>query len=114
MAATSATCQGIWIRRLLNEITGSKISPATLYVDNKSALALMKNPMFHGRSKHIDTRFHFIRERIKKGDIILKHVSSQEQWADFLTKSMSKIKFEEMRDQLGVKHITPSGLGGKY
>nr|GEU68731.1 putative reverse transcriptase domain-containing protein [Tanacetum cinerariifolium] len=60
MAATMEACQGIWLRRLLSEITGQNISPATLLVDNRSSLDLMKNPVFHRRSKHIDIRFHFI------------------------------------------------------
>ncbi|KAI3510533.1 hypothetical protein L1887_17599 [Cichorium endivia] len=105
MAATSATCQGIWIRRLLIELTGKTVSPVVLYVDNKSAIELMKNPVFHGRSKHIDTRFHFIRECVENGDILVKHVSTNKQKADILTKSMARNKFEEMRNLLGVKRI---------
>ncbi|XP_023755973.2 uncharacterized mitochondrial protein AtMg00810-like [Lactuca sativa] len=61
MATTMTACQGIWLRRLLSSITCQNIPPVTMYVDNKSALELMKNPVFHGRSKHIDIRFHFIR-----------------------------------------------------
>ncbi|GJT47211.1 zinc finger, CCHC-type containing protein [Tanacetum coccineum] len=67
MAATTATCQAIWIKRLLSEITGREIKPPVLFIDNKSALDLAKNPVFHGRSKHIDTKFHFIRECVEKG-----------------------------------------------
>lgn len=81
--------------------TWSKI----LCVDNKSALELMKNPVFHGRSKHIDTRFHFIRECVERGDIVVEYVSTQEQRADILTKSLGNIKFDELRDNLGVKNI---------
>lgn len=66
MAATNATCQGITIRRLLNELTGKKISPTTLHEENNSMVDLMKNLVFHGRSKHIDTKYHFIRECIEK------------------------------------------------
>lgn len=113
MAATSATCQGIWIRRLLGVLTEKIISPMVLYVDNKSALDLMKNPVFHGRSKHIDTRFHFIRECVERGDVVVRHVGTKEQRADILTKSMSRVKFEEMRKLLGVKEVKSSGLGGK-
>ena len=69
MAATMAACQGIWLRRLLSEITCQKVPPVEMKVDNKSSLDLMKNPVFHGRSKHIDIRFHFIRECIDNGDI---------------------------------------------
>lgn len=113
MAATMATCQAIWIRRLLAEITGHAVEPAILHVDNKSALDLMKNPVFHGRSKHIDTRFHFIRECVENGEVTVVFVSSKEQRADILTKSMAKMKHKEMRELIGVKQITNSGLGGE-
>lgn len=78
MVTTLAACQGIWLRRLTSEITGQKVPPVKLLVDNKSALELMKNPVFHGRSKHIDIRFHFIRECVENGDIIVTHVDSKE------------------------------------
>ena len=53
MAATMVACQGIWLRRLISEITGQKVPPVTMMVDNRSSLDLMKNPVFHGRSKHL-------------------------------------------------------------
>lgn len=59
--------------------------------------------VFHGRSKHIDIRYHFIRECVERGEIILKHISREEQCADILTKALSIIKFEKMRRLLGVK-----------
>lgn len=75
MEATTTACQGIWLRRLLSQITCQNIPPVTMYVDNKSALELMKNPVFHGRSKHIDIRFHFIRECVENGEITVTHIS---------------------------------------
>ena len=62
MAATAAACHVLWLRSLLAEIIGAEPKPVKMFVDNKSAIALMKNPVFHGRSKHVDIRFHFIRE----------------------------------------------------
>lgn len=103
MAATAAACQAIWLRKLLTQITGRIIGPVTLFIDNKSALDLAKNPVFHGRSKHIDIRYHFIRECVEKGEIIVKHVRTDEQRADLLTKALSTVKFERMRKLLGVK-----------
>nr|GEY57559.1 uncharacterized mitochondrial protein AtMg00810-like [Tanacetum cinerariifolium] len=106
MAATMAACQGIWLCRLLTEITGQKVPPVTLFVDNRSALDLMKNPVFHGRSKHINIRYHFIRECVENGEIIVNHVCGTKQKADILTKTMARVKHEEMRDLIGVKAIT--------
>lgn len=53
-----------------------------IYVDNKSKIDLSKNPVFYGRSKYIDIRFHFIRDCIERGDILVKHIKTREQKAD--------------------------------
>lgn len=94
------------MRGLLEKISGQKIGPVILHVDNKSAIELMKNPVLHGRSKHIDVRFHFIRECIESGKLIVKHVVTLEQRADILTKALGRVKFEEMRAVIGVKDLT--------
>ena len=92
----------------MSEVTGAEQKPVTLYVDNKSAIALMTNAVFHGRSKHIDTRFHFIRECVEKREIIVEFVSTREQRADILTKALARVKFAEMRELLSVKNLEPS------
>ncbi|KAG6478780.1 hypothetical protein ZIOFF_062224 [Zingiber officinale] len=104
MAATTAACQALWLRSLVSELTSEEPKPVTLFVDNRSAIALMKNPVFHGRSKHIDTRFHFIRECIEKGQIVVEFVNTGEQRADALTKALPGVKLAAMRQLLG-----PSG-----
>ncbi|XP_076892904.1 secreted RxLR effector protein 161-like [Bidens hawaiensis] len=88
MAATSAACQALWLRGLLSEMTGEKEEIVTLKVDNSSAVALMKNPVFHGRSKNINTRYHFIRECIEREQIKVEHVSGDLQREDILTKAL--------------------------
>lgn len=70
----------------------------------------MKNPIFHGRRKHIDSRFHFIRDRVEKGEIVVKHVRSEEQRADVLTKSLAIVNFNGMRELLGVKDVEHATL----
>lgn len=81
-----------------------------LYIDNKSAIDLAKNPVFHGRSKHIDIRYYFIREYVEWGEIVIKHVKTDEQRADVLTKALSTIKFEKIRALLGMKNLQNSVL----
>jgi hypothetical protein len=75
MAATAAVMQGLWLRRLLSEITELPPQPVKLYVDNNSAIALMKNPVLHGRSKHIDTKYHFIRQCVERCQVNVKRVA---------------------------------------
>nr|GEX43537.1 ribonuclease H-like domain, reverse transcriptase, RNA-dependent DNA polymerase [Tanacetum cinerariifolium] len=77
MAATAAACQALWLKRLLSELTGCEEKRITLKVDNISAIALVRNPVFHGRSKHIDIRYHFIRECVEDGHINVEHVSGE-------------------------------------
>ncbi|XP_074356465.1 uncharacterized protein LOC141696184 [Apium graveolens] len=102
MAATAAACKSIWLQNVLSQITGEAVSPVIIYVDNKSAINLAKNPVFHGRSKHIDVRFHFIRECIERGEIEIKYIASDFQRADIMTKALCVAKFEKMRKLLGV------------
>lgn len=78
MAATAAACQGIWLRNILSRVTSETVGPVILYIDNRSAIDLAKNPMFNGRSKHIDICFHFIRECVERGEVVLKHVCSSD------------------------------------
>lgn len=105
MAATFTACQGIWLRSLLAHVTDQKPGPVVIYVDKKSAINLTRNPVFHGRSKHIDIRFHFIRECVERGEVVLKHVCTGDQRADIIKKGMALIKFEKMRKLLGVKSL---------
>lgn len=65
MAATEAAKQAIWLQDLLEEIIGKLSEKVTIFIDDKSALALTKNPVFYGRSKHIHRRYHFIRECVE-------------------------------------------------
>lgn len=69
IAATAAPCQGIWLRKLLGEVTDGCIGPVVIFIDNKFTIDLAKNPAIHGRSKHIDIRYHFIRECSERGKL---------------------------------------------
>src|SRR5438128_11540089 len=69
ITTTTAACQGIWLSRLLAELTGAAEAPATLRVDNKSAISLYKNSVYHDQSKHINMRFHYIRQCVDEGKI---------------------------------------------
>jgi hypothetical protein len=84
IAATTNLCHPVWLRSLLKELHMSQVEATEIFVDNKSALALAKNPVFHDRSKHIDTSYHFIRECIARKEVQLEFVKSQDQVADLL------------------------------
>jgi hypothetical protein len=105
IAASSAACQGIWLARLLGDLRCTPPEAVDLKVDNKSALALIRNPVFHDRSKHIQTRFHFIRESAENGDIRPDYIGTGGQLADILTKALPRARFQELRDQLGMFNV---------
>lgn len=107
IAGTAGACQGVWLGRVLNNLRGDNQIKALLMIDNKSAIALAKNPVFHDRSKHIDTRYHFIRECVMNGDIKVEHVSTEIQLADLLTKPLGRQRFVELREMIGMKIIVP-------
>lgn len=105
IVAASAACQGIWLIRLISDLTRERLQKFKLLMDNKSAIELSKNPVYHEHSKHIDTRYHFIRECVSVGNAEVNHISTDRQLADILTKPLGRIKFVEMRPQLGVRDV---------
>ncbi|GAU12447.1 hypothetical protein TSUD_229810 [Trifolium subterraneum] len=102
IAAANSACQGIWLSRILSQIDEKLKECITIYCDNSSSIKLSKNPVMHGRSKHIDVRFHFLRNLSKDGIIQLIQCSSFEQIADILTKALSLENFCRNRDKLGL------------
>ena len=76
--------------------------PFKLFVDNKSVIVSSKNPSQHGRNKHIETKFHFIRDCVEKGYVNIEYVNTESQVAYLFTKPLGRIKFEEIREKLGV------------
>ena len=91
---------------MLGELLGQPPAVVKLFMDNRSAIELAKNPVHHERSKHIDLRFHFIRECIEEGRVDIEHISTDGQLADVLTKSLGRVKFLEMRLKLGVMEVS--------
>jgi hypothetical protein len=88
---------------------GTESGAPKLLVDNQSAIALSKNPVFHERSKHINMRYHYIRECVDEGRIIIDYTATEEQLADILTKALRRVRFLELRDRIGVKAVGDRG-----
>ena len=103
MALSLIVCEGIWLRNLLKSLNHSQEESTVIHVDNKSAIKLAKNPIQHGRSKHINIRFHFLREHVKKKTIELEYCHTMEQVADIFTKPLPIDSFRELCGMLGMK-----------
>ena len=84
-----------------------------IFCDNSSAIALSKNSVFHKRTKHIDTRFHYIRELVNNGEIVLEHCRTHEQVADILTKPLDQKSFEFLRKCLGMTECPAVEIKGE-
>jgi hypothetical protein len=88
---------------------GTEPGAPELLVDNQSAIALSKNPVFYERSKHIDVRYHYIRECVNEGRIIIDYTATEEQLTDILTKALGRVRFLELCDRIGVKAVGDHG-----
>ena len=87
-----------------------------LYCDNQSAIHLTEDLVFHARIKHVEVHYHFVREKVLRGEINMKYVRTEDQVADIFTKRVSGVKFEHFRRQLGMvsKHIFLKGSIKKF
>ena len=102
VSLSNATQELIWMRRLLSDV-GYKIeTPTTMYEDNQGAIEIAKNPRFHNRTKHIDIKFHFIRERIASNELKVVYCNSNDMLADVMTKALPKDQFLKLRKLLNV------------
>ena len=90
---------------LVGTAAGGAVLAPKLKVDNKSAIALMKNPVHHDRSKHIDVKFHFIRECCDRKLINVEFVGTELQLGDILTKALGHTQLHELRGQIGIKKL---------
>lgn len=77
MAASQATKEITWMRALFEELLDTKEVPATLMVDNQSAIQLIKNPVYHKRTKYIDVRYHHVRDQYENKLFSLEYVTSK-------------------------------------
>lgn len=109
----SDTAQEItWISAILKEIGIPLPVTPELYGDNLSSVYLTANPAFHARSKHFEIDYHYVRERVALGSLIVKHVPATQQIADIFTKSLGYQAFTSLRYKLGVVDPPTSRLRG--
>ena len=102
VAATHAAKEGIWLRRLISELFGKINIPTTLYCDNQAALTLATTDNFHARTKHIDIRYHFIREAVDSEVFKLVYCPTDDMVADILTKALPGWKVKGHSAALGL------------
>lgn len=110
-ALCAATCEAIWLRRLLSDAGEGQKAATNIKTDNQSTIKLAYNPVFHKNTKHIDTQFHFVREKIQSKEICVDYCNTCDNLADIFTKPLGRIEFELLRGMLGV-HNNPFFIKG--
>nr|GEV15208.1 retrovirus-related Pol polyprotein from transposon TNT 1-94 [Tanacetum cinerariifolium] len=108
--ALSASCaQVMWMRTQLQDY-GFNYNQISLYCDSQSAIAISCNPVHHSHTKHIHTRYHFIKEQIENGIIELYFAITEYQLADMFTKSLPEDRFKYLVRRIGMRCLTPTEL----
>lgn len=103
VSLSQAACDAMWLRNILGDLGITCSSPTVLYEDNQSCIYIASEPRDQKRLKHLDIRFHFIRECIQNGEIIVEYIPTQKQVADVFTKSLAAGPFKEHRFTLGLR-----------
>ena len=117
IAATHAAKECIWLRRLIGEIFPRLVDQTTVFCDNQAALRLATADNYHTRTKHIDTRYHFIRQTVEDGSITLIYCPTDDMTADILTKALLRWKVTTHALGLGLRStsggVQESGTPGE-
>ena len=103
IALSEAAKEAVWIRKILADLDCEQRTPTLIYEDNQSCLSLIKDERLSNRSKHIDTKFFFVKDLIDKGLIICQYCPTEKMLADMMTKPLSKIKLNLHRNNCGLK-----------
>jgi hypothetical protein len=90
---------------LLGDLLGVDPLVANLNVDNKAAIQLCNNPVHHDRSKHIDTRYHYIRDCVENETVTVSYISTVGQLADIFTKALGRVRFQLLREKINIVEV---------
>lgn len=108
MAACAASKEGVWQRAILDQVGVSTGHAMLILTDNQGAMALAKNPNHHQRSKHIDVRYHYVRQQVAKRTVRFDYVATADQAADQLTKPLSKVQHDRCLAAMGLRSASAS------
>lgn len=106
IAAFEATKEALWVRQLLHEIGFTPPSATSVMCDNNAARIISEDPLLHARVKHMDIKYHFLRENTQSGKVTLQYVPTKDNIADIFTKPLEKKQFTRLRKFLGLSEIS--------
>ena len=110
MATDHATKEAMWLRTLLSLIGSPQSEPTLIQCGNMGAISLIKNPVFHVRTKHIDVKHHYVRDRYDSGEVAFEYIPTAENAADILTKGLDHPKHWKFLSMLGLNKPNMTNL----
>ena len=102
MALTECTKEAVFLQRFVKELGFEDLSHIVIYGDNLGAVKLAGNPIFHQRSKHIDIKYHYVRDALRNEDLRIEHISTTDMAADVLTKGLPRKKHINCLNKIGM------------
>ena len=104
VSAAACCAQSLWLKQQLDDYHVN-VECMPIYCDNTSAICILKDPVFHSRTKHIHIRHHFLRDHVESNEIELVYCPTDDQLADILTKPLPRDRFEKIRFEIGMIKI---------
>ena len=102
IALSETVQESIWIRRLIQDLNENITGPTVIFEDNQSCIKMLQNEKSSGRTKHIDTKYHYVRDLLKQGEIDVIYCASNEMMADLLTKPLEATKTKQFTKDIGL------------
>jgi hypothetical protein len=97
----------MWLCKLVFGLFDQVLDSTVIYCDNERCVKLSENPVLHDRLKHIEIKYYFLRDKVKRGEVVLQYISIDEKTTYIFMNPLSKIKFAYLRDKLGLVEISP-------
>jgi len=102
IATTTAVNQALWLRKMLIDLHLEQDTTTEVMEDNQAAIAISKNPVFHGKTKHFSIKLFFLRDVQRDSAVCLKYCKTEDQLSDIFTKALPRSRFELLREKLGL------------
>jgi hypothetical protein len=102
IALSVAVREAVWLCKLLTDLFDHEMDLTFIHCDNQTCVKLSENLVFHDKSKHIEIKYHYIKDMVQRKAVHVQYLPTHEQIADIFTKSLARMKFEYFRERLGL------------